>query len=421
MALVAASILLALAGGSTAATPAQHWVGSWVAPPSDGSTFQPTLSDQTLRMIVSPHLSGSRLQIRLSNRFGTSPITLGPVTVAIRGAGAVLRRGSSRKVTFAGAPTVTIRPGAEAVSDPVRLHMRAFEDLAVSVAIPGSISAPTEHFSTRQTSYLTPPGSGNHVADYASSAYSQPTTRDGFSTGWYFLDGVNVRAPLRTGAVVTFGDSITDGFQGNHNPGSEQLKTIGTNGRYPDDLQRRIDTAHVPLSVLNAGISGNRVLRGGLLPLFGPSGLSRFGSDALSQPGVRDVIVLEGINDIGENPALTPAQLISGYRRLIVDAHAAGVRIQLGTLTPAEGAAELNYGTAAANRTRDAVNKWIRRQHLSDGIIDFDAAVRDPHHPGRIAPRYDGSDHLHFNLAGYRAMARAVNLKLLVPAGAKAP
>jgi lysophospholipase L1-like esterase len=420
VALVTASILLALAGGTTAATP-QHWVGSWIAPPSDGSTFQPTLSDQTLRMIVSPHLSGGRLRIHLSNRFGTSPITLGPVTVAIRGRGAALMRGSLRKVTFAGVPTVTIRPGAEAISDSARLHVRAFEDLAISVAIQESISAPTEHFSTRQTNYLTPPGSGNHAAEYASSAYSQTTARDGFSTGWYFLDGVDVRAPLRTGAVVTFGDSITDGFQGNRSPGAEQLKTIGTNGRYPDDLQRRIDSAHIPLSVLNAGISGNRVLRGGLLPLFGPSGLSRFESDAVSQPGVRDVIVLEGINDIGENPALTAAQLISGYKRLIAQAHAAGVRIQLGTLTPAEGTAELNYGTASANRTRDAVNKWIRRQHLSDGIIDFDAAVRDPHAPGRISPHYDGSDHLHFNLAGYRAMARAVNLKLLAPPGAKAP
>jgi lysophospholipase L1-like esterase len=420
-ALVTASVLLTLAGGTTASTPAQHWVGSWIAPPSDGSSFQPTLSDQTLRMIVSPHLGGGRLRIHLSNRFGRSTITLGPVTVAIRGRGSALARGSLRKVTFAGTPTVTIRPGAEVISNSVRLPVRAFEDLAISVAIPGSISSPTEHFSTRQTNYLTPPGSGNHAADYGGGAYSETTGRAGFSTGWYFLDGLDLRAPPRTGAVVTFGDSITDGFQGNRTPGVEQLKTIGTNGRYPDDLQRRIDSADIPLSVLNAGISGNRLLRGGLLPLFGPSGLSRFKSDALSQPGARDVIVLEGINDIGETPALRAQQLISGYKRIIREAHAAGVRIQLGTLTPAEGTAELNYGTASANRTRDAVNKWIRRQHLSDGIVDFDAAVRDPHNPGRINPRYDGSDHLHFNLAGYRAMARAVNLKLLAPPGAKAP
>ncbi len=212
------------------------------------------------------------------------------------------------------------------------------------------------------------------------------------------------------GRSLAFGDSITDGFQGTLTPLNENLSTIDTNGRYPDDLQRRLLAAHIPLSVLNAGISGNRVLQDGQIPMFGPAAITRFRLDALSESGVTDVIVLEGINDIGQTNGITAQQLIDGYENLIAQAHQARLKIELGTLTPSGGTVVPAYGDAAANQLREQVNAWIRSQRLSDGVIDFDAAVRDPSDPSRIYPPYDGGDHLHFDLAGYQAMANAVNL-----------
>jgi len=386
----------------------EHWVGSWEASPSGVSLTQP-LADQTLRMIIAPHLGGRILRIHLSNRFGAAPVTLGPVTIGVRDSGASLLPGSERQVTFGGRSSVVIPAGADAVSDPVMLSFGAFRDLAISVYVPGTVKNPDEHFSTRQTSYLSPSGSGDHATQSSPAAFTEKTT-GASSTGWYFLDGVDVEAPGSTGAVVAFGDSITDGYQAKRN-GTEQLSTINTNGRYPDDLARRLLAARIPLSVLNAGISGNELLNSGL-PLVGPSGLSRFGPDVLAQAGVSDVIVLEGINDIARTPPATASRLIAAYKQLISRAHAAGLAIQLGTLTPT-GGAPTAYADAAANSVREQVNEWIRTQRFSDGIVDFDAAVRDPHDPAMIDPAYDGGDGLHLNLAGYRALARAVDLALL--------
>ena len=382
----------------------EHWVGSWEASPSGVSLNQP-LADRTLRMIVAPHLGGSMLRVHLTNRFGTAPVTLGPFTVGLRGPGASLAAGSARRVTFDGSTTVTIPAGADAVSDPVNLSFGPFRDLAVSVYVPGLVKYPTEHLITRQTSYM---GDGDDASAMSGRAFTQRTTGV-ISTGWYFLDGIDVLAPGSTGAVAAFGDSITDGFQ--TRGGKEVLATIDTNGRYPDDLARRLLAARIPLSVLNAGISGNELLNSGL-PLVGPSGLSRFGPDVLAQAGVSDVIVLEGINDIARTPPATASRLIAAYKQLISRAHAAGLAIQLGTLTPT-GGAPTAYADAAANSVREQVNEWIRTQRFSDGIVDFDAAVRDPHDPAMIDPAYDGGDGLHLNLAGYRALARAVDLALL--------
>lgn len=390
----------------------EHWVGSWAASTSGLSLIRP-LADQTLRMIIAPHLGGQTLRVQLTNRFGPTPVTLGPVTVGIRSAGASLAPGSERAVTFAGGhATVTIPSGATAVSDSVELSFQPFQDLVVSVFVPGQVKYPDEHLITRQTSYVSPRDSGDHAADAGGSAFTEKTTGL-FSSGWYFLDGLDVRAPGRTGAVVAFGDSITDGEQAERRPAREQLATIDTNGRYPDDLARRLLAATVPLSVLNAGISGNELLHSGL-PVVGPSGLSRFGFDALAQAGVTDVIVLEGINDIARTPPATASQLIVAYEQLITQAHRAGVAIQLGTLTPTGGAASVAYADAAAASVREQVNEWIRTQRYSDGIVDFDAAVRDPHDPSQITPAYNGGDDVHFNLAGYRAMAAAVDLSHLV-------
>ena len=329
-----------------------------------------------------------------------------------RSSGAALAPGSDTAVTFGGQTSVTIPAGQDAVSDPVKLSFAAFQDLAVSVYVPSVVVDPTEHLMTRQTSYQSPMLSGDHAAESSGAAFTETTTGS-FSTGWYFLDGIDVVAPGSVGAVAAFGDSITDGYQGML-ASTEQLGTIDTDGRYPDDLARRLIAARVPLSVLNAGISGNRLLTSSpSIVSAGPSGVSRLAIDALGQAGVTDVIVLEGINDIAGSPTPAASQLIAGYEQLIAQAHAAGVRIQLGTITPTGGSVVASYGDAAANALRDQVNQWIRTQQLSDGVIDFDAAVRDPADPSRLNPAYDGGDHVHLNLAGYRAMARAVNLGLL--------
>ncbi len=355
------------------------------------------LLDQTVRMIIAPHQAGDTVRVHLTNRFGSSPVALGPVTIGVRSSGAALAPGSERAVTFGGQSAVTISPGADAVSDPVTLTFAAFQDLAVSVAVPGIVLAPTEHVATRQTSYQSPILSGDHAAESGGSSFTQTTTGS-FSTGWYFLDGVDVLAPGTVGAVVTFGDSITDGYQGIASS-TEQLATIDTDGRYPDDLARRLRDAGVPLSVLNAGLGSNFLLSSSTAN--GPSGLLRFTTDALSQPGITDVIVLEGINDI--RSGATAGQLTGAYQQLIAQAHAAGVSVQLGTITP----------DGVADPVRDAVNQWIRTQRLSDGVIDFDAAVRDPGNPSAISPSYDGGDHIHLSLAGYQAMADAVDLAAL--------
>jgi lysophospholipase L1-like esterase len=392
-----------------AATPVcrVHWVGSWVASPSDPSPSR-ALADQTLRMIIAPHLGGSTVRIHLSNRFGVAPVQLGPVTLGVEGRGPELAS-AARTVTFAGHRQVTIRGGGEALSDSVAFRFRAFQSLAISVYVKGTVTSPTEHAFTRQTSYLTPASSGDYSASASGRAFTQRTTGES-SMGWYFLDGLDVQAPGNTGAVVTFGDSITDGFEGNLI--GEQLTDLGTNGRYPDDLQRRLISARAPLSVLNAGISGDHLLNAGLGPTPGDVA-PRFTEDALKLPGVSDVIVLLGINDLGR-PMPTPvADLIAGYQHLIREGHAAGIRIQLGTLTPAGGNVIPNYGDAAADQRRREVNGWIRSQHSADGVIDFDAAVRDPRDTSRIDPLYDDSDHLHLSLAGYRAMAGAVRLRQL--------
>jgi S-formylglutathione hydrolase FrmB len=389
-----------------------HWVGSWAASPSDASVDQP-LVRQTVRMIIAPHLAGGAVRIHLSNRFGTSPVRLGPVTVATAGSGATVQAGSIRAVSFGGQRTVTIPAGGEIVSDATGFPVVPFRDVEVSVAVPELVAEPTEHFFTRQESYMTPPGSGDHTGDIDGTDFVLPTTQ-AYSHGWYFLDGLDVQAPGATGTVSTFGDSITDGFQGLYTVGSEDLRNMGDNGRYPDDLARRLLAAEIPLSVLNAGIGSNQLLHDAGPPgNGGPSGLSRFTADVLDRPGVTDVIVLDGINDLSQNPPATAAQVIAGLERLVAMAHARGIRIQLGTITPAGGVENPNWNPKVGEPAREAINTWVRTQRVADGVVDFDAAVRDPADPTRIDPRYDGSDHLHFNALGYRAMASAVSLSAL--------
>lgn len=415
--LVAAALLVAASpvASATAPTEADHWVASWTASPTDSVTpfdgalipVPEVLVDQTLRMIVTPHLGGTELRLHLSNRFGDAPAQFGNVTVGVERSGTV---SDLSPVTFGGSAQVSVPIGQDVVSDPVALAFTPFTPLAVSIFVPGIQGFPTKHWNANATSYYAPPGTGDLTTVASNARFSLQ------SEAWLYIDGVDVEAPASTGAIVAFGDSITDGFVAS-TPFSlpTSLAIADKNGRYPDDLQRRIDAAGIPISVVNAGISANRLVTGGFGLLMGPSGVQRFQEDALDVPGVKGVIVQEGINDLGiPPPVTTPSQLIAGYEEVIAMAHAQGVKIWLGTLLPASNAIIDGPATSPLSEIyREQVNAWIRSQHLADGVIDFDAALRDPSDPTVLDPRYASADNLHPNLLGYQEMAATVDLSML--------
>jgi lysophospholipase L1-like esterase len=416
LALVSCATLALCAPPSTAAVTqhsATHWVASWTASPSDASApvdaallaVPPNLDDQTLRMVVTPHLGGRTLRIHLSNRFGSSPVIFGRVTI---GRDTANGAANIRPVTFDGHGTVIAQPGADVVSDPVQLRFGAFTPLAVSMYIPDNEGSPTKHWNANATSRYSSPGSGDLTASASNSAFPHVTE------AWFYIDGIDVEASLGTHCIVAFGDSITDGFVASNSRSIPvSLRVANQNGRYPDDLQRRLDAAHMQISVVNAGIGENQVLADSVVGLGGPSALHRFRQDALEVPGCTGVLFMEGINDLGLSQA-TASQLISGYKQVIAMAHAAGKRIWLGTVPPASNAAV--DGTREAPHSevyREQVNAWIRSQRLADGVVDFDRALRSSSNPTVMNPAYAGPDDLHPNLLGYRVMAAAVPLSLL--------
>jgi lysophospholipase L1-like esterase len=404
----------AIAVASTpAATPAiaaesdacgtDQWVTSWTASPSDNSSLllPGSLSNQTVRMVITPHLGGSSLRLHLTNRFGASPFGIGHVTIAPQSSGSGI--GSPVDVTFGGGRSVTLPARGDVVSDPVELTFQAFTPLAVSIYVPNSSITPTRHWNANATSYYANAGTGDLAAQTSGTGFGNTTD------GWVLVNGLDVMARAR--AVVMFGDSITDGFVAS-NPFSipADSSAYDKNGRYPDVLQRRVSAAGLPISVVNAGISANQVL----VDLVGDSGRSRLDVDALQLPGAEGVLVLEGINDFGLNPFATPALVVEAFTEMINEAHAAGKRIWLGTILPASNA--LVDGVLLApnsERYRQTVNAWIRTQRLADGVVDFDAALRDPAHPDQLLPAYAGPDNLHPSLAGYQRMADTVPLDLL--------
>jgi len=350
-------------------------------------------NNQTLRQIVHTSLGGDRVRVVFSNAFGTAPLAVGAAHVALREKDAAIVAGSDRVLTFGGSATVNIPPGASVISDPATLTVPAFADLAVDLFLPGdTASSPsplTTHTGALQTSYTSAAGNVAGAPDIP-----EATQR----AAWFFLSRVEVSAPERAGAVVTIGDSITDGTR----------STPNTNNRWPDYLARRLHAANMPLAVLNEGIGGNRVLGDGA----GVNILARFDRDVLAQTGVTHVIVMEGINDIGlgrSGACPSAPDLIAAHQQLVERAHARGLRIFGATLTPFDGAA---YFTAEGEAKRQALNAWIRTSKVYDGVVDFDAAVRDPAAPTKIQERFDPGDHLHFNDAGYQAMANAIDLAL---------
>ncbi|MFE5038612.1 SGNH/GDSL hydrolase family protein [Streptomyces sp. NPDC056683] len=359
------------------------WAGSWEAAPSG---TEPAVPGAAYRNVVHLSVGGGEVRVRVSNRLGGAPLRLGAVTVALRqGSGPAAVPGSMRAATFAGVGTAVVPVGRDLVSDPVPLAVKAGADLLVSVETPGDSGPATYHRVALQTSYLADDGTGR-ADDEDGGAYTRTTGH------WYYVTGVDVRAVTR-GTVVAFGDSLTDG----------NGTSMDANHRWPDRLADRLRSFRV--GVLNAGISGNRLL---LNSTGGPAALNRLDADGLDRSGVRTLVLLEGINDIKGTPEVTdPADLVRAYRTIVARAHERGIRVVGATLTPYEG---YSAYTAAREAVRRRVNALIRTGHVFDAYVDFDAVVRDPQQPGRIRPAYDPGDHLHFNDAGTRALADAVQL-----------
>ncbi len=402
IAALAAALVLPVTASAT--TPTRAEVAAWTASPiaGAGSSTCPAgaggITGRTVRDIMYPSISGSKLRVRLTNTFGTAALSVGAASIAVEKAGAGTVASTTRPVTFGGNKKVTIPPGAEALSDWVNFGVTQGQDLALSVYVPRLTGRATFHAATEQNSFLSAAGDFAKTADAADF----PTT----ISCWMFADGLDVARSARViGSVVAFGDSITDGVGSN----------VNANDRWPNILGRRFAArSGKTMSVVDEGISGNRVLSDA--GTSGVCALVRFGRDALSQPGVRDVILLEGINDIGRSdlgtiPLVTAADLIGGYRQLIAQAHDAGLRIFGATLTPFKGAF---YWSPRGERTREAVNKWILTSGAFDGTINFAAITADPNAPTMYNPAFDSGDHLHPSDAGYAAMADAIDLKTLL-------
>jgi len=389
VATLAAGPVLA-AGGPQGNEGNQHWVGTWATGVHwrvTGASF----ANQTLREIVHTSIAGDRARVRISNSFGVTPLVVGSAHLALRDTGPSIVPGSDRALTFGGLPFVTIAPGAHVRSDPVALDVPALGDLAISLYLPGTLVPSTAtpltgHNTGLQTSYVSP--EGNFTGEVAMPVQSTMLQS-------YFLMGVDVSAPKQVTAIVTLGDSITDGTR----------STPDTNNRWPNHLARRLQArpGNHKMGVLDVGISGNRVLSDST-GNAGVNAQSRFDRDVLSQTGVTHVIVLEGIND-SSNTVFQADLIIAGLNQIAERAHAKGLKIYAGTLTPAGSA-----GTREANR--QAVNEWIRTSGAFDAVIEFDLATLDPANPTFFLPEYDSGDHLHPSDLGYEAMANAIDLDL---------
>ena len=352
-------------------------------------------SAETLRQIVHISLGGEAVRVVLSNEYGAAPLTVSAASVAVSAGTGDAKSDSVRPILFGGKTAIVIPNGAVAVSDPVDLKVEPLTDLAVSLYLPAqAVPIATEHGNAVQTSYRAP----GDVTAQAQVAGASPFAQ------YFFLKEVQVMAPASAGAIVAFGDSITDGA----------YVTPNSNMRWPDELARRLqaDKHTRNLSVLNEGIGGNRVLHDGT----GPSALARLGTDALDLPGVRYIILLEAINDIGHayqpnNPydVVTADDLIQGYQQIIARAHEHGIKVIGATLTPYVGA---GYASPAGEKVREAVNDWVRGSGHFDGVIDFDQITRDPANPQRLSPVVDHGDHLHPGDAGYKVMGDAIDLSL---------
>ena len=382
-----------------------HWVGSWASsqqiPEPNNALPSADLQNATLRQIVHLSIGGSELRVRLSNRFGTAPLVLTSVHIArpVSPDSPKIMPGTDRALTFSGSSEVTIPAGADYLSDPIAYTVAPLSNLTITMYLETPPAQQTSHPGSRATSYLV---HGNRV-----SAEDLPGAKT--VEHWYFISGVVVVAPEGAASIVTLGDSITDGH----------ASTTNGNDRWPDDLAKRLhaSAATRDLGVLNVGTGGNRLLLDGL----GPNALARFDADVLAQAGVRYVIVLEGVNDLGmmsregdvskaEHAAMVH-QIEAAYAQIIERAHSHGIEAIGGTIMPFVGSGFYHPGPNT-EADRQTINAWIRAPGHFDAVIDFDQVMRDSAQPDRLNPKFDCGDHLHPSPAGYAAMADAIPLSL---------
>ena len=381
------------------------WVAGWASaqflPTGDAALPAGTLADSTLRQNIRASIGGDRVRVRLSNLTGTKALALSGVSIAraISPASAAIDPATRQMLHFDGKADVTVPAGADYLSDPVTLPVKALDTLTISIRYAGEPSAQTAHPGARATSYILP---GDHLAD------AQMTGAATFDH-WFNLAAIEIERCQPVKLIVALGDSITDG----------RGSTTNGNDRWTDRLVERLqaDPKRRHIALVNQGIGGNRLLDDGL----GPNALARLDRDVLAQPGVTQIILLEGINDLGtltRDAPVSPAahqahvaRIIGAYRQVIARAHARGIKVIGATILPFVGNAY--YHPDARNEAdRQAVNDWIRTPGHFDGLIDFDRATRDPAHPDRLLPAYDVGDALHPSPAGYRAMGDAIPLTL---------
>ncbi len=388
-----------------------HWVGTWGAAPApqletaEMEKQKLVFHDQTLREIVHVSIGGDTVRVRLSNAFGAQPVEIGAAHLAIRASGSAIVPGTDHALTFSGRPRIEIPAGAVVLSDPVQLKVAPAADLAISLYLPKDTVGAGVHYTALQTNYI---ARGDATA---AASLDSPAT----FAYWAFLTGVDVQAPAGSGSVIAFGDSITDGSR----------STVDANHRWPDILAKRLlAKSGTPLSVVDMGIGGNRILHEGSAskrPQFGINALARFDQDVLAQPGVRYLLILEGINDIGHAGSSAPASetvtaddIIAGLTQMIDRAHQKVIKVIGATITPFEGEGNIQrgYWTPEKAKVREAVNAWIRSGKAFDGFVDFDKAVRDSANLNKISPAFDSGDQLHPGDAGYKAMGEAIPLSL---------
>ena len=390
--------LLSAATAATAQEPLARWVGTWAASPMDSHVGfgQPSPANSTYRNVVHISSGGDSLRVELTNEFGSRPLTIGAAHVALSVGLGAFKPATDHVLTFNGQPSVTIPAGAPVFSDPVAMQVAPLSDLAVSVYLADqTIDDMTCHQDARSTTLIT---EGDNTA-----AETMTDARAIYS--WCFVEGIDVSTHAKdAAAIVTLGDSITDGAR----------STRDTNRRWPDVLARRLqaDPKTARLSVLNEGISGNRLVHDGA----GPNALARFDRDVLERSGVKYLIILEGINDIGRTAEprdpgdpITAQDEIRALGQMVTRAHSHGIKVFGATLTPYVGA---GYASPAGEQMREAVNEWIRTSGVFDGVIDFDQVTRDPANPTVFAADVDSGDHLHPGDAGYEKVGASIDLTI---------
>jgi lysophospholipase L1-like esterase len=391
----AALVFVPAASSRAQSMPHPQWVGTWATSPylADGGMNVRMLSGVTLRQIAHISIGGAEVRVRFTNEFGQDPLTISDAHVALSAGSGAIQPGSDHAITFGGASTVNVPPGAAIFSDPVELQVAPLSDVAVTIYLPPQIMrAETYHGFADQENFVS-------MGDNSTAATLPESTT---IPSWYFFDGIDVAATPGSYSIVTLGDSITDGAH----------STINANHRWPDYLAARLqaDARLKNVGVLNVGIGGNRVLN----ETTGPSAISRIDRDVLAQSGVRYVIVLESINDIGRLAHvtvpwdnITAGQLEWGLKQIVDAAHEHGIKAIGATLTPYGGA---GYWSEKGEQVRETVNNWIRTSGTFDGVVDFDKATQDPANPTHFSADADSGDHLHPKDSGYEAMAASIDL-----------